>query len=38
MLGSFVQDLSKMFGVDRVQVYPLHTQANGTVERYNRTL
>lgn len=38
LVGNVVSALTSMLGIGRVQTYPLHPQANGTVERWNRTL
>lgn len=38
IMGKIVEHLTNELGVGRTQTYPLHPQANGTVERWNRTL
>ena len=38
LVGNVVKYLKSMLGVGRTQTYSLHPQANGTVERWNRTL
>lgn len=38
LVGKVVEDLSAMLGVDRMQTYRIHPQANGIIERWNRTL
>lgn len=38
LIGSAIQELTAMLGSGRTQTYPLHPQANDTVERWNRTL
>eukprot|EP00171_Calliarthron_tuberculosum_P002219 IDg2219t1 len=38
LIGEVMQNLTAMLGIKHLKVYPLHPQANGTVERWNRTL
>ena len=38
LVGNVIKSLTSILGVGRMQTYPLHPQANGTVERWNRTL
>ena len=38
VVSQIVKELAAMLGIGRKQTYPLHPQANGTVERGNRTL
>lgn len=38
LVGAVVEKLLKRLGIGHVKTYPLHPQANGTVERWNRTL
>ncbi len=37
-IGKIVEKLAALLGIGRLRAYPLHPQANGTVERWNRTL
>ncbi len=37
-IGKIVEELAALLGIGRLRAYPLHPQANGTVERWNRTL
>ncbi len=36
-IGKIVEELAALLGIGRLRAYPLHPQANGTVERWNRT-
>lgn len=38
LVGVVIKALTSMLVMGRMQTYPLHPQANGTVERWNRTL
>lgn len=38
VVSIIVKELYEMLGIGRLQTYPLHPQANGAVERWNRTL
>ena len=38
LVSKVVENLVEQLGVGRVQTYPWHPQANGTVERWNRTV
>lgn len=38
LVSKVVQNLANQLGVKRVKTYPWHPQANGTVERWNRTI
>lgn len=38
VVSTIVKELYEMLGIGRLQNYPLHPQANGAVERCNRTL
>ncbi len=38
LIGKIVEEMSGMLGIGRLRTYPLHPQANGTVERWNRTV
>ena len=38
LTGAVVENMAQFFGIKRLKTYPLHPQANGTVERWNRTL
>ena len=33
LMGDAIRELTEMLGIGRLQTYPLHPQANGTVER-----
>lgn len=38
LVSKVVKSLMEQMGIDRMQTYPWHPQANGTVERWNRTV
>ena len=38
LVSKVVQNLTEHLGIGRMQTYPWHPQANGTVERWNRTV
>ena len=38
LVSDVIRELTAMLGIGRLQTYPFHPQANGTVERWNRTL
>ena len=38
LTGAVVTTLTDIIGIKNLKVYPFHPQANGTVERWNRTL
>ncbi len=38
LIGKVVDEMAELLGIGRLLTYPLHPQANGTVERWNRTV
>ncbi len=38
LMGKIVEEMSALLGIGRLRTYPLHPQANGTVESWNRTI